>query len=547
MSLNKINPTKTKSWGKLKTHFKSISSSSIKSFFNKDPEREKILKIEWGDFLIDYSKNRITPKTINLLVNLAEELNLKESIKKYFTGEKINQTENRAVLHTALRSKQNESVLVDGLNVIPEIHNIKNKIKNFSNEIISGKYKGYSGKSITDIVNVGIGGSDLGPSMINEALKFYSNHLNIHFVSNVDGDHVRDILKKIKPETTIFIIVSKTFSTQETLTNASTIKKWFLKSTSKKHISKHFIAVSSAIKKIREFGIKNENIFPMKNWIGGRFSVWSSVGISISLSIGPENFNKLLKGAHKMDTHFKESRFEKNIPVILALISVWYNNFYNSETEVILPYSEYLKKLPSYLQQAVMESNGKNFDRSGDPIDYQTGNIIWGSTGTNSQHAFFQLMHQGTKIIPSDFIGFIIPLYNEIDHHQKLMSNYFAQTEALMNGKNAKEVERELKESGLSKEEIKKILPFKVFKGNNPSNSILIKKLTPESLGSLIAMYEHKIFVQGIIWNIFSFDQWGVELGKKLAQNILLEIQGNNNFKHDPSTANLIKKYKLNS
>ncbi len=545
MSLKKIDPTKTKSWDNLNSHYKTIKSSSISGFFKENPFRSDDFKIEWEDFYVDFSKNIINSKTIKLLIELCKEVDLKNSIDKYFSGVKINSTENRSVLHTALRSK--EKIFLENIDISKNVKEVKSKLKKFSNKIISGKFKSSSEKKITDIVNIGIGGSDLGPVMVTHALKHYSNHLKIHFISNVDGDHVVETLKKIDPETTLFIIVSKTFTTQETITNANSVKKWFLSKYPNGDVSKHFIAVSSSIEKAKKFGISENYIFPMEDWVGGRFSIWGSVGLSIMLSIGPDNFEEILEGAYEMDQHFKDKPFEENIPVILALISIWYNNFFNAETEVVIPYSEYLKLLPSYLQQAVMESNGKNYDRNGNPVSYETGNIIWGSTGTNSQHAFFQLLHQGTKFIPSDFIGFIEPLNNKNDHHEKLMSNFFAQTEALMNGKTEDEVLKELNELKYSEDNIKRVLPFKIFQGNKPSNSILINKLTPKSLGKLICLYEHKIFVQGVIWNIFSFDQWGVELGKKLANNILNEIQSDIIFTHDESTKNLIKKFKKNS
>ena len=545
MSLKKIDPTKTKSWDNLNSHYKTIKSRSIKDLFKENPLRSNDFKIEWKDFYVDFSKNIINSNTIKLLIELCKEVDLKNSIDKYFSGVKINSTENRSVLHTALRSK--EKIFLENIDISKNVKEVKSKLKKFSNKIISGKFKSSSEKKITDIVNIGIGGSDLGPVMVTHALKHYSNHLKIHFISNVDGDHVVETLKKIDPETTLFIIVSKTFTTQETITNANSVKKWFLSKYPNGDVSKHFIAVSSSIEKAKKFGISENYIFPMEDWVGGRFSIWGSVGLSIMLSIGPDNFEEILEGACEMDQHFKNKPFEENIPVILALISIWYNNFFNAETEVIIPYSEYLKLLPSYLQQAVMESNGKNYDRNGNPVSYETGNIIWGSTGTNSQHAFFQLLHQGTKFIPSDFIGFIEPLNNENDHHEKLMSNFFAQTEALMNGKTEDEVLKELNELKYSENQIKRVLPFKIFQGNKPSNSILINKLTPKSLGKLICLYEHKIFVQGIIWNIFSFDQWGVELGKELANNILNEIQSDIKFIHDESTKNLIEKFKNNS
>tara|TARA_B100000787_G_scaffold102280_1_gene75649 strand:- start:25186 stop:26757 length:1572 start_codon:yes stop_codon:yes gene_type:complete len=520
MSLQNINPTKTKAWKKLEAHFLEMNSFSIKSEFKKTPNRKKEFSLVFNDLFLDFSKNRITQETINLLVELANEVELKDAIDKYFSGDIINVTENRAVLHTALRSNSDEEVLVDNKDIKPEIKKALRKIRAFSNKVISGDWKGYTGKKITDLVNIGIGGSDLGPDMIVEALQFYKNHLTTHFVSNIDGDHVSEVLKKLDPETTLFVIVSKTFTTQETITNANTIKNWFLSSASQFDIAKHFVAVSTNLDAINAFGIDPKNIFPMWNWVGGRFSLWSSVGLSISLSIGFDNYRSLLDGAEKMDIHFKNSEFDKNIPVILALLSIWYNNFHNAESEAILSYTQYLTKLAPYLQQAIMESNGKSVDRNGDVIDYQTGTIVWGSSGTNMQHAFMQLVHQGTKLIPSDFIGYETSLYGLTDHHQKLMANYYAQTNALAFGKSKEEVHLDLKFSG-DQSKINELMPYKIFEGNRPSNAILFKKLTPESLGELIAMYEHKIFVQGVIWNIFSYDQFGVELGKELAKQIL--------------------------
>lgn len=543
MKLNTINPTETYAWQKLRTHFSEIEFQSIKDLFEKDAKRAENFTIEWNDFYVDFSKNNWTKETLNLLIELANEVGLQDAIFKYFSGEKINETEDRAVLHTALRANENEVVSFEGENVIPEILATKNKIKNFTNYIVSGDAKGYSGKAFTDIVNIGIGGSDLGPAMVVEALQFYKNHLNTHFISNVDGDHVQEILKKINPETTLFVIVSKTFTTQETLTNSETVKKWFLKSATEKDITKHFVAVSSNLQNVTNFGIASENIFPMWDWVGGRFSLWSAVGLSISLAVGYDNFNQLLKGANKMDTHFKTTPFKNNIPVVLALLSIWHNNFFGAETEVLIPYSQYLQKLAPYLQQSNMESNGKSIARNGFPVNYQTGTIVWGEPGTNSQHAFFQLIHQGTKLIPTDFIGFIKPLHGEKDHHNKLMSNFFAQTEALLKGKSKEVVLSEFIAQGKTEAEVSHLIPFKVFEGNKPTNTILIDKLTPESLGTLVAMYEHKIFVQGIIWNIYSYDQWGVELGKQLANSILTEIESGAVKNHDSSTAQLINKF----
>ena len=540
MALDKINPSTTTAWQQLQNHFTKMQSASMQEMFAEDTNRTAKFHLQWNDFLVDYSKNIINQETIDLLLNLANEVNLKTAIASYFDGEIINQTENRAVLHTALRAPETTTVLVDGSNVIPEIYNVKNAIQKFSNEVISGDRKGYTGKAFTDIVNIGIGGSDLGPVMVVEALQFYKNHLNVHFVSNVDGDHVNEIIKKINPETTLFVIVSKTFTTQETLTNSETIKTWFLKNASQDDVAKHFVAVSTNMQRVTEFGINPANVFPMWDWVGGRFSLWSAVGLSISLAVGFDNFNKLLKGANAMDDHFKTADFDKNIPVILALLSIWYNNFFGAESEALIPYTQYLQKLAPYLQQGIMESNGKSIGRDGKPVNYQTGTIIWGEPGTNSQHAFFQLIHQGTKLIPTDFIGYVKPLYGNQDHHEKLMSNFFAQTEALLNGKTESQVKAEFEKQGVSEDKAVSLLPFKVFAGNKPTNTFLIQKLTPESLGALVAMYEHKIFVQGIIWNIFSYDQWGVELGKQLANSILDEIHSKSVNDHDSSTTFLL-------
>jgi glucose-6-phosphate isomerase len=547
MALPNINPTTTSAWKKLNEHYAQMKNVSMKEMFANDTSRAEKFHIQWNDFLVDYSKNSINQETLKLLQDLAEEVDLKSAIESYFSGENINQTEDRAVLHTALRAPTTANVLVDGQNVVPEIYEVKNKIKAFSNEVISGERKGYSGKPFTDIVNIGIGGSDLGPAMIVEALQFYKNQLNVHFVSNVDGDHVNEVIKKLNPETTLFVIVSKTFTTQETLTNSETFRTWFLKSAKQEDVAKHFVAVSTNIQKVTDFGINPDNVFPMWDWVGGRFSLWSAVGLSISLAVGFDNFDDLLKGANEMDEHFKTADFEENIPVVLALLSIWYNNFFGAESEALIPYTQYLQKLAPYLQQGIMESNGKSIGRDGKPVNYQTGTIIWGEPGTNSQHAFFQLIHQGTKLIPTDFIGFVKPLYGNEDHHDKLMSNFFAQTEALLNGKTKEQVESEFEKQNLDGEKAAFLLPFKVFTGNKPTNTILIEKLTPKTLGSLIALYEHKIFVQGIIWNIFSYDQWGVELGKQLANSILEEINSGKVNKHDSSTEFLLKHFLKNT
>jgi glucose-6-phosphate isomerase len=546
MALKNTNPTKTLAWQNLQKRFEEMNTSSMKEMFANDSTRTEKFHFEWNDFVVDYSKNIIDQETMSLLIELAKEMHLKEAIAQYFDGEIINQTENRAVLHTALRAKETAIINVDGVNVIPEIFEVKNKIKNFTNEVVNGDRKGFTGKPFTDIVNIGIGGSDLGPAMVVEALQFYKNQLNVHFVSNVDGDHVNEIIKKLNPETTLFVIVSKTFTTQETLANSETIREWFLKSASQEDVAKHFVAVSTNIQKVTEFGINPENVFPMWDWVGGRFSLWSAVGLSISLAVGYDNYNELLAGANEMDEHFKTADFDENIPVVLAMLSIWYNNFFGAESEALIPYTQYLQKLAPYLQQGTMESNGKSVGRDGKPVDYQTGTIIWGEPGTNSQHAFFQLIHQGTKLIPTDFIGFVKPLYGNQDHHEKLMSNFFAQTEALMNGKTAEQVQAEFDKQGLSEEKAKYLLPFKVFAGNKPTNTILIQKLTPKTLGSLVALYEHKIFVQGIIWNIFSYDQWGVELGKQLANSILDEIHSKTVNNHDSSTEFLLNHFLKN-
>ena len=536
MALPSINPTTTNSWKKLEEHFNDVKDVQMKSLFAEDKDRANKFTIKWDDFYVDFSKNRITEETFKYLLELANDVKLKDAIESQFSGEIINKTEGRAVLHTALRAPKSAEFKVDNENVMPQVYQVKEKIEGFTNEVVKGERKGYTGKPFTDVVNIGIGGSDLGPAMVVDSLQYYKNHLTTHFVSNVDGDHVNEVIKKLNPETTLFVIVSKTFTTQETLSNANTLKAWFLKSASEDAIAKHFVAVSTNIEKVKGFGIDENNVFPMWDWVGGRFSLWSAVGLTVSLAVGYTNFDSLLKGANKMDDHFKTEDFDKNIPVVLALISVWYNNFFGAESEAIIPYSQYLNQFATYLQQGIMESNGKSVDRNGDAIDYQTGTIIWGEPGTNSQHAFFQLIHQGTKLIPADFIGFTKSLHGNQDHQDKLTSNFLAQTEALLNGKTEAEVVAE----GTQKD----IIPFKVFQGNKPTNTIYINKLSPESLGKLIAMYEHKIFVQGIIWNIFSYDQFGVELGKQLASKILKEFNATENNEHDSSTQNLLSHYK---
>ena len=496
MNFKSVNPTTTEAWKKLTTHFSEIKDVHMMDIFDQEPDRNQQYKIKCNEIQFDYSKNRINRKTLVLLNELANEVGLKQAIQLQFEGFNINQTEDRAVLHSALR---------DFNHMKPEVKKALQKMKAFSNSVIKGKWKGYTNKTITDVVNIGIGGSDLGPKMVVNALQYYNNHLNVHYVSNVDGDHVAETLKGLDRETTLFIIVSKTFTTQETLANATTIKNWFLKDASQLDIEKHFVAVSSNIEKAVNYGITEENIFPMWDWVGGRFSLWSSVGLSICCAVGYSNFEDLLKGAHEMDLHFKNEEFTNNIPVLMGLISIWYNNFYHCETEAIIPYNQYLDKFVPYLQQAVMESNGKEIDRNGTPVNYQTGAIIWGNVGTNSQHAFFQLLHQGTKMIPIDFIGFKESLHGNEYQHKLLMANFYGQSESLL--------------EGTYKQNINNI--YKTFKGNKPSNALLINQLTPKNLGSLIALYEHKLFVQGIIWNIFSYDQWGVELGKKIANKIL--------------------------
>lgn len=545
--MNLINPTSTASWKLLSEHFNDAKSFDIKSLFRDDPKRFGNFTLSLDDILVDYSKNRISNKTIELLVELATECGLDESITSMFKGAKINHTEKRAVLHTALRNRSNQPVLVDGKDIMPEINEVLSKMKSFSDNVHSGEWKGFSGKKIQSIVNIGIGGSDLGPVMVTEALKPYQiDGIETYFVSNVDGTHIAETLRKVNPETTLFLVASKTFTTQETMTNAHTAREWLLDyHKSEKSVASHFVALSTNVEAVAKFGINTNNMFEFWDWVGGRYSLWSAIGLSISLTIGHNNFEKLLEGAHAMDTHFATSPFEKNIPVILALIGIWYTNFYGYESEAILPYDQYMHRFAAYFQQGNMESNGKYVDNTGEKVNYQTGPIIWGEPGTNGQHAFYQLIHQGTKIIPCDFIA-PAKSHNPIgDHHPKLMANFFAQTEALMNGKTRVEVLEDLKQSGLPKDEIDKLLPFKVFEGNRPTNSILVKEVTPYTLGSLIAMYEHKIFVQGVIWNINSFDQWGVELGKKLAGEILPELGSEEKIiSHDSSTNGLINQYK---
>jgi glucose-6-phosphate isomerase len=538
--------TKLPAWNALQQHYKKAKKLHLRDLFEKDSKRFEKFSIRFNDILLDYSKNRITDETMKLLLQLAREAKVKKWIEKMFSGEKINFTENHAVLHIALRNRSNRAIYVDGTDVMPAVNAELAKMKAFCEKVRSGEWKGYTGKAITDVVNVGIGGSDLGPLMVCEALKPYGSKLNVHFVSNVDGTHIVETLKKINPETTLFLIASKTFTTQETMTNAQTAKAWFLKSANDETaVAKHFAALSTNSKAVSEFGIDTQNMFGFWDWVGGRYSLWSAIGLSIALFIGFENFEELLQGAFEMDEHFRTAPFEKNLPVILALLGIWYNNFFGAETYAILPYDQYLHRFAAYFQQGDMESNGKRITREGNVVSYQTGQIVWGEPGTNGQHAFYQLIHQGTKLIPCDFLAPAIS-HNPIgEHHEILLSNFFAQTEALMKGKTEKEVRKELEAQGLKKKEIEKLLPHKVFEGNRPTNSILFKMLTPKTLGSLIAMYEHKIFVQSIIWNINAFDQWGVELGKQLAKVILPELKDEKTVEtHDASTNGLINYYK---
>jgi len=545
--LQKQNPTTTKSWKALQAHFNDVKAKTLQQHFGEDQNRFDQFSIQFEDLLVDYSKNHITKETIDLFLQLAEELELKDGIHAMFSGQSINVTENRAVLHTALRSNNSDPVFIDGEDVKPKVKTVLRQMKGFADRFHDQACKGFSGKPLTQIVNIGIGGSDLGPVMVTEALKpYWKDGVSIQFVSNVDGTHIAEALKHSDPETTLFIIASKTFTTQETMTNARTAKEWFLKNGgSQETVKQHFIALSTNQKGVTDFGIAPENMFPFWNWVGGRYSLSSAIGMSIALTIGFENFESLLKGLGSMDQHFKEAPLTKNLPFILAAIGIWYNNFFGAESEAILPYDQYLHRFPAYFQQSNMESNGKCIDRNGVKIDYQTGPIIWGEPGTNGQHAFYQLIHQGTKLIPCDFIA-TAQSHNPMgDHHTKLLCNFFAQTEALMNGKSKEQVIADFEAKGISKETYKDLVSFKVFSGNKPSNSLLINKLTPYTLGQLISLYEHKIFVQGYLWNIYSFDQWGVELGKELANKILPELQ--NDFEistHDSSTNGLINAYK---
>ncbi len=545
--LQKLNPTHTASWRLLDEHFARIKDVRMRDLFVQDPHRFGTFSLRFNDILVDYSKNRITRETLKLLIGLAEEVGLSEAIDRMFTGDRINETENRPVLHVALRNRENTPMYVDGRDVMPDVNAVLHQIKDFSERIRSGEWRGYTDRGISDIVNIGIGGSDLGPLMVTECLRPYAKPgLSVHFVSNVDGTHIAETLKQLDPETTLFMIASKTFTTQETMTNAFSARKWFLDhAKDAQHISRHFVAISTNVDKVQEFGIDKDNMFVFWDWVGGRYSLWSAIGLSIACAVGFENFAELLQGGCDMDRHFRTSPFPENIPVILALIGMWYNNFFGAQTEAILPYDQYMHRFPAYFQQGNMESNGKSVDRSGVRVAYETGPIIWGEPGTNGQHAFYQLIHQGTKLIPCDFLAPAVshnPLGN---HHAILLSNFFAQTEALMNGKTKEEVSEELRKEGKTEEHLERLAPYRVFEGNRPTNSILFPQLTPRLLGSLIAMYEHKIFVQGVIWNIFSFDQWGVELGKQLAKRILPELEDERVVDaHDSSTNGLIKAYK---
>lgn len=544
--LPKINPTQTNAWKALNAHF-SKNDFELRSLFHYNPERFRQFSVKRKDYLFDFSKNLIDEKTFGLLRDLADECGVKSAIEAMFSGENINETEGRAVLHTALRDFSDEEILVDGENIKPAIKKVLDQMKIFSEKVISGQHKGFSDKEITDVVNIGIGGSDLGPVMVCSALKHFKTRLNVHFVSNVDGNHIAETLKNLNPETTLFIIASKTFTTQETMTNAESAKSWFLKSGNPEDVAKHFVALSTNTEAVKKFGIAEENIFEFWDWVGGRYSLWSAIGLSIVLAVGYDNFEQLLKGANETDVHFRTADFKENVPVLMALLGIWYRNFYNAGTHAVLPYSQYLDRFPAYLQQGDMESNGKCADRNGNFVEYETGPVIWGEPGTNGQHAFYQLIHQGTELIPSDFIAFVKSPNQISDHQEKLLTNFFAQTEALAFGKTPIEAREELLQSGKSKDEVKRLCNFKVFHGNTPTNSLLINELTPFSLGQLIALYEHKIFVQGIIWNVFSFDQFGVELGKILAGKILPELENSEKVtSHDSSTNGLMNYFKEN-
>ncbi len=545
--MKNINPSQTAAWRALQQHFSVMEQVQISELFAQDPDRFSRFSATFDDLmLVDYSKNRITQETLDKLLELARETQLSEAIASMFSGEKINRTEDRAVLHVALRNRSNTPIVVDGKDVMPEVNAVLQKMKGFSERIISGSWKGYTGKPITDVVNIGIGGSDLGPFMVTEALRPFKNHLNMHFVSNVDGTHIAETLKTLNPETTLVLVASKTFTTQETMTNAHSARDWFLKTAQdEQHIAKHFAALSTNASAVSAFGIDTANMFEFWDWVGGRYSLWSAIGLSIILSIGFDNFEQLLSGAHAMDQHFATTPIEKNLPVLLALIGIWYNNFFGAETEAILPYDQYMHRFAAYFQQGNMESNGKYVDRDGNPVTYQTGPIIWGEPGTNGQHAFYQLIHQGTKLVPCDFIAPAVSHNPLGDHHGKLLSNFFAQTEALAFGKSREVVEAEFAAQGKTAQQVEHVAPFKVFEGNRPTNSILLREITPYSLGALIALYEHKIFTQGAMLNIYTFDQWGVELGKQLANRILPELENDQPVSsHDSSTNGLINRFK---
>lgn len=545
--LPNIDPTTTLAWSELEMHAHEMASRHMKDLFAQDPDRFANLSQTFEEILLDYSKNIITQETLDMLYRLAESCGVKEATEKMFSGEPINATEGRAVLHTALRNQEYPALMVDGEDVGQQVKEVLDRMEAFTSKVHSGAFAGYTGKALTQVVNIGIGGSDLGPVMVTEALKpYWIDGREVHFVSNIDGTHLAEVLKKVDPETTLFLIASKTFTTQETMTNARSARQWFYDNGgSEADVAKHFVALSTNIDGAQEFGIAADNIFGFWDWVGGRYSLSSAIGMSIALTVGYDNFAGLLDGQNSMDEHFRSAPIEENIPVKLALLGIWYTNFFGAETEAILPYDQYLHRFPAYFQQGNMESNGKSVDRNGNPVDYETGPIIWGEPGTNGQHAFYQLIHQGTRLVPCDFIAPAVSHNPLGDHHSILLSNFFAQTEALMNGKTAGQVTEELRAAGKSDEEISELVPFKVFDGNRPTNSILVKQITPYTLGQLIAMYEHKIFVQGVIWNIYSFDQWGVELGKQLAKAILPELDGKEKVSaHDSSTNGLINTFK---
>jgi len=529
-------------WKELEKNYADVRGKTMRDMFAADPNRFEEFSVSLGSLLLDYSKNRVTKETMDLLIKLAQEAGLEKAREAMFSGEKINITENRAVLHTALRNRSNLPVFVDGKDVMPQIKAVLEKMKKFSDAVRDGEWKGATGKAMTDVINIGIGGSDLGPVMVVEALKHYQKKgLNSHFVSNVDGTHMVETLKNLNPETTLFIVASKTFTTQETLTNAKTARDWLVKALGEEAVAKHFVALSTNTEEVKKFGIDPANMFEFWDWVGGRYSLWSAIGLSIAIAVGYDNFVELLTGGYEMDEHFRNAPLDKNIPVILGLLGVWYHNFFGAEAYAVLPYDQYLHRLPAYLQQADMESNGKGVTKDGKAVSYTTGPILFGEPGTNGQHSFYQLIHQGTHLIPCDFIVPAISLNETGDHHPILLSNVFAQAEALMKGKTAAEVRAEFEAQGASEEKIQALLNHKIFSGNRPSNMILVEKIDPRTLGRLIAMYEHKIFVQGVIWNVNSYDQWGVELGKQLAKKILPEIKGTTTVtSHDSSTNGLI-------